>query len=175
MKKTYAWKMGMTMPIKPDVAGTIFEKICKEKGELQPEYVVDEARPEASPLHNWFEWDDPIAAEKYRRHQASELIRCNVVLLAPDDKPIGENESRPITVNAANTTRSFVNIRKANGEKAYLPVQTVMEDVDLRQQYIHRAYKEITDWKIRYRSIKAFSGIVAAIENTKLEAVLASS
>jgi len=44
-------------------------------GTLTPASVVDAARSEESPLHQYFEWDDSIAAEAYRQDQARELIR----------------------------------------------------------------------------------------------------
>ena len=33
---------------------------------LTPELVVEDARPEESPLHAHFEWDDQIAGEQFR-------------------------------------------------------------------------------------------------------------
>ena len=166
MKQTYAWKMGMSIPIKPDVAGTIFEKIIKERGELKPSYVVEAATPAKSPLHPWFEWDNEAAACKWREHQARDLIRCHVVLIHPDETPRSEI---PIEVNSKNSTRAFVSVRESDGQKKYLHVDTVMSDEVLRTQYIKRAYKEIQDWSIRYESIKEFAGIRLEIKKVKLE------
>ena len=78
MKQTYAWKMGMSIPVKPDVAGTIFEKIIKERGELKPSYVVEEAKPVKSPLHPCFEWDDMKAAHAHRLQQGGQKRRKNL-------------------------------------------------------------------------------------------------
>lgn len=39
-------------------------------GRLEPEHVVDAARPKNSVLHKHFEWDDAAAAEAYRKDQA---------------------------------------------------------------------------------------------------------
>lgn len=44
-------------------------------GRLKPEWVVDAARPEDSPLHDYFTWDDTLAAEERRKDQARPLIR----------------------------------------------------------------------------------------------------
>lgn len=41
---------------------------------LMPEDVVDAARDPDNPLHSKFEWDDGIAAEKFRLNQARTLI-----------------------------------------------------------------------------------------------------
>jgi len=48
----------------------------KGGGTLTPSRVVDVARSPLNPLHKYFEWDDAVAAEKYRQDQARELIRC---------------------------------------------------------------------------------------------------
>lgn len=47
----------------------------EENGNLNPATVVDAARDPASPLHDFFEWDNNAAAEQYRLSQARLLIR----------------------------------------------------------------------------------------------------
>ncbi len=44
-------------------------------GKLTPASVVSDASDPASPLHSCFEWDDSVAAHKYRLEQARVLIR----------------------------------------------------------------------------------------------------
>lgn len=166
MRQTYAWKMGMKIPIQPDVAGTIFEKIIKERGELKPSYVVEEATPEKSPLHTYFEWDNSIAAVKWRECQAGRLIRFHVVLIHPEDTP---KSDIPIEINSRNSTRSFVSVRESDGQKKYLHIETVMADPGLKDQYIKRAYQEIKEWCVRYKAIKEFAGICLEIKKVKLE------
>jgi len=46
-----------------------------KEGRLTRQGVLDDARDEDSPLHPCFEWDDGIAAEKYRLDQAGQIIR----------------------------------------------------------------------------------------------------
>ena len=51
-------------------------RIYQQNGnKITPSDVVDAARPEDSPLHSRFEWDDSVAGEKYREAQAAQLIR----------------------------------------------------------------------------------------------------
>lgn len=56
-------------------AGEELARIKRVHGLVHPATVVDESRPEDAPLHPAFEWRDPVAAEKFREHQASQLIR----------------------------------------------------------------------------------------------------
>jgi len=165
MNQKYMWKLEVNIPqeapgtikgIRAEVAGTIFDQISKERGGLRPEYVVDASIPEDAPMHNCFEWDDQIAGKKYRIEQARTLIRCLVIVTEKKDEE-------------QNITRSFVNIRKPDGEKTWLPVKDVMSDRALREQYITRAYKELKEWQERYNSIKEFSEICQIIKFMDLE------
>ncbi len=45
------------------------------RGRLTPEQVVEAARAETSAIHGCFEWDDSVAAEKFRIDQARELLK----------------------------------------------------------------------------------------------------
>lgn len=50
-------------------------RLEQENGNLREQDVVDDARDPASPLHDFFEWDDDVAAQQYRLSQARLLIR----------------------------------------------------------------------------------------------------
>lgn len=53
----------------------------RTKGTLTPQRVVKAAEDERSPLHDYFEWDDTKASDKYRLLQARVLIkRVRVVI-----------------------------------------------------------------------------------------------
>lgn len=51
------------------------KKLEDRRGRLTAEEVLEAARPSASPLHGFFEWDDSKAAEAHRLEQARDLIR----------------------------------------------------------------------------------------------------
>lgn len=46
----------------------------ERSGKLSPDQVVADARSEASPLHDLFEWDDTAAADAWRTQQARVVI-----------------------------------------------------------------------------------------------------
>lgn len=51
----------------------------ENNGKITPFLVVESARDPESPIHDYFDWDDASAAEKYRIEQARGLIRqCRV-------------------------------------------------------------------------------------------------
>lgn len=69
-------------------AGEELQRIKRAHGLLHPATVVDESRPEEAPLHPAFEWRDPVAAEQWREHQASQLIRRVRVVPVDADAPV---------------------------------------------------------------------------------------
>ncbi len=52
-----------------------------EHGICSARMFVDAARPEDSPIHNAFEWDDSIAAERHRVEHGRRLIRTIKVVV----------------------------------------------------------------------------------------------
>lgn len=51
------------------------KQLENENGELTTEVVIEDAKDENSPLHNYFQWDDAKAAHEWRKEQARRLIR----------------------------------------------------------------------------------------------------
>ena len=73
----------LELGVDAQTAGEELDRIRKEHGTLEPGTVVDESRPEEAPLHPAFEWHDPKAAELYREHQATHLIKQVRVVVEP--------------------------------------------------------------------------------------------
>lgn len=98
-----------------DLAGAELSRIAGEHGHITSRMVVDEARPDDAPLHPAFEWDNDIAGERYRLHQASTLVRA-VVVVPPEEEDVSEHrafvlaavadEPRPVYVAAADVIAS---------------------------------------------------------------------
>lgn len=59
--------------------------LLAESGEVTPERIVDDARPPDSPIHPLFEWDDAVAAERYRHGQATHYL-TNIYVIRAEDK-----------------------------------------------------------------------------------------
>jgi hypothetical protein len=64
------------------------EKIYKAHKNITPELIINEATNRKHPLHDYFEWDDSVAAQKFRKVQAYSLIMASkfVVQLVEDGK-----------------------------------------------------------------------------------------
>ena len=60
-------------------------KKLERKGRLTPRRVVDTARVATHPLHDYFDWDDASASDKWRIEQARQMIRSVTVETTTDE------------------------------------------------------------------------------------------
>src|SRR4051794_22741473 len=77
--------------------GPELERLAAE-GRTRLTDVVEAARPEASPLHPYFEWDDRRAAEGFRQLQAGRMTRTIRVSTVAGGQESSEPAFRPVTV-----------------------------------------------------------------------------
>lgn len=120
-------------------------------GLLQPEMVVEAARPESSPLHSRFEWDDTKAGHEYRIWQARQLIRVTVAIIGGEDQ---EPE------------RVWVSLKSDRyGNKGYRKLVTVLSDEDMRQQLLEDAIEDMQTFREKYNRLKELAGVFEAMGN----------
>jgi hypothetical protein len=82
----YEFRSGFSSSVSAD---TIYNRLDYLKGKLSrsptPRDILDDARHPDSPIHAHFEWDDTVAAEKWRLRQAASLvIAVRVRFVGPD-------------------------------------------------------------------------------------------
>ena len=147
----YAWKPGFRVGgLDAQVVGERLDAIRERDGGITAEAVVDDARPVDSPLHPAFEWDDSVAAEKYRLDQARYLIRA-VVIQRPDVE-----EPRPV--------RAFVVVKESDGNEVYTSTIKALSDEELRRQVLERALRELDAWRRRYEDLAELAEVLAAAD-----------
>lgn len=148
------------------------ERIRQENGgALIPQTVVDESRDEEAPLHPVFEWDDEVAGEQYRIHQARNLIK-SIRIIKPDRK----NPDKQIQV------RAYTNVEETQDTaRAYYAVADVVKSSDLRAKMAEQAWRDLIAVKARYRELmnaidEADPGLVqiGSIISSKEQEMLAS-
>lgn len=96
--------------------------------------VVDAARPEDSPIHDQFEWDDSEAAEQYRIAQARRLVRSIEVVTFVKGAEIERVPAFERVVIRDTKTKDAV--------PKYLNQQIVWSRADLSEQVIQRLVRE---------------------------------
>ena len=151
----YKYKRSNGMGVPAQVAGETCERLEGE-GRLTPHDLVEEGRPEDSPMHPAFEWDDAVAGELYREVQASKIIRMLVTV------PKGTSDPEPV--------RAFVSQVKETDDGAqyrYKGICHVLRDVDDRDALLRSALMELNAFQRKYARLKELSGVFAAIEGVR--------
>lgn len=131
--------------------GEEFERIETEQGELNKENVLDSARPVDAVLHPLFEWNDAIAGEKYRLHQAGRLIQAIVKI---DDTPHEE----PI--------RAFVQVNNGKEKGKYYNIERAMTNSETRDIVLNNAKKELIMFRRKYNNFKEFAAVFKAMDDS---------
>lgn len=135
----YEWRTGSR--IKGD-ATEIGAEIERLGDAVTPLAVVKTARSESSALHQCFEWDNTLAAEKFRLEQARGLMQALVVVV---DTP-GQPEDT-VTIRAYESI-AFEGEEADEGTpstRAYVPIRKALSNKDMRLQIQRRLAAVITE------------------------------
>jgi hypothetical protein len=131
------------------VATAEIMRLTEDNVYVTPEMVVQEARPEGSPLHDLFEWDNEICGEKYRLIQARMLIRIVREIDGEDE------DGMPVYVRALTSAK-----RAGREEPGYLTTREVLKS-EVSEAILLRALKrEVASLNKRFRHLKQFGQIV---------------
>lgn len=149
----YDWKRNM--PVKAQAAGEYLEQLEKKHGEITPKIVLDASRSEDALLHPCFEWNDGVAAEKYREVQARFLIRNLVVSVERDDSP-------------PQVVRAYVNVSSEIDAGSYIAVKTAMQNDDMKNQVLKNALNELKAFQKKYANLQELSEVFSAIDALKM-------
>lgn len=118
-----------------------------EYGSLTAANVLDAARAIDHPLHSRFEWDDSIAAERYRESQASDLIRKVKLTFA-------DSSGEPKDV------RAFLVVRGDEPTSEYVPTEEVMADPFTSRLILQEFQREWKAFKARYEHLAEFAATI---------------
>lgn len=143
----YSWKYNMKVPA--EKAGKEMERIERKHGEVTPENVLEESRAEGATLHNLFEWDDTVAAEKYRLNQAGLIIRNLTVTIE--------------TVETKPTMRAYVNVSD-DTKGRFISITNAMSNEDTREIVLRNALAELKEFRKKYSDLQELSEVFSAID-----------
>ena len=116
--------------------------------------VLQRAKDESNPMHPLFEWDDSVAANNYRLHQASVLI-CNL-------KAEVQNDTKPKTV------RAYFNVSDDEKQGKFINVNAAFENPDTKDIVLKRALRELQTFQKKYETLSEFSMLFEQINQLSL-------
>lgn len=127
MSKKVVVEVGAESTLTNEIKMGILLGLRRDDGTLRPLDIVEAARTDDHPLHGEFEWDNSVAGQKYRLHQAEQLIRTVVVKVKEDSEPI----------------RMFVSLREDREQgTGYRTVVDVLTDDDKTAQLLNETRKD---------------------------------
>lgn len=138
-----------------DVIVDTIEPIIERDGVCHPAQLVDASRPEDSPTHSLFEWNDAVAAEAHRVEQARRIIR-----MIPT--PMAEAQSSAVP--------RYVHIRNVDNDgtiqDGYAPTVQVMRSGS-RQAVLMDAVRQLKGLQARYEGLSDLAPIWRAVEEVE--------
>jgi hypothetical protein len=122
------------------------------RGQVTPEALVKVARSRSCPLHKYFEWDDRKAAQKYRLHQARQILRAIVI------------ESNDMDIPAYH---SVIVVAGNEEHQSYVALNRCRASPNLWNQVLRAALVEARAWSSRYQAYQELAPIREAIQQVE--------
>lgn len=147
-KRSYSWNENFGgFKVDANVVGGICEQIAEKEGAVTKENFLEASRSEESPTHCLFEWNDEVAAEKYRLTQSKQIIGClRVTYINP------EKEEIPV--------RAFINTSDYSETPRYESVDVALRNEDKREVYLKRIRNELDAFVKRNANIDELADIL---------------
>lgn len=103
----------------------VIQELYDQHGKVQPSALVEAARPEESPAHDAFEWNNDKAGDEYRLIQARQLIRI-------------------VRVEYAGAQERLIHVPSiASGEGEYLPKSVLINRPDEFERALNAAISKL--------------------------------
>lgn len=150
----YKWKPGYHARVSAQVAGDVCADL-EQNGELSAANLVEVSRPEDAPLHGAFDWNDAIAGENWRKHQARCIIQSIVVVSDADNS------------TASDPVRAFFCIQTT--EPNYESINAIVKQPDKYADLLRTAIKELQAFSKKYKKLKELSAFCESIDQLTLD------
>lgn len=124
------------------------QKVYEEIGdaEVTPQEVLEKARDNEKELHKCFEWNDGVAAEKYRLTQARDIIRSLVIVTEKANE-------QPVRVFSITSE-----------QRVYQPTRQFLVQQDEYQALLKRAISELEAFKRKYHTLSELETVFEQID-----------
>lgn len=146
-KNEYMWGDGFKPKVDANVVGAVVEQIEDKNGSVTKENFLEFSRPKKSPTHCLFEWDDSIAAEKYRLNQSKSIITHLRITYVNNS-----NEESKVTAYVKTTPK---------GEKTqYKSIMIALANDESREVVLDRIKRELDSFIERNKHIEELADIL---------------
>lgn len=172
VSKKYSYATGYGSKVSAQTVGESLERISESGEKVTAQSFLDFSRDVDSPTHGMFEWDDSIAAERYRLHQASTIIchlECTEEVYESEPTQIELEEKTVEPIDSTYYRSAYVNVAKRSvvGRKAeYVPITIAMREEDTRSQVLENAFISLRAFERSYSYLQEMALVIDAIHET---------
>ena len=152
----YSWS-GPQYAVSAEKVAAHLHKLEEQKGSVTREDFLESARSEESEMHKLFEWNDSIAAEKYRLRQASDIIHSIKITVV-------EEEKEPVTMKAF-VIPDYTGKSAVGSKGGYINIRKAVANEDTRAEILIDARKNVRWFMDKYRAISELSEVISAMED----------
>lgn len=166
----YSYKPGFSYKVSAQITGEFLDQLGK-KTEITAKSFLDASRPEDSPTHDLFEWDDAIAAEKFRLHTSACVIRAIEVECVQEDQRVTDVDVSVVEESKQTFNRAYVNVNR-NSVRAsgnYVPTHIAMSNEAMRNTVLSNALDELKAFKRKYYMLSELAKVYEAIDEVEHE------
>ena len=172
----YSWKPGYHYKVSANTVGSVLKKIEEQNGSVSAKDFLEYSREETSETHSMFEWNDSVAAEKYRLSQSGHIINQLAIEIVYE----GDSDPKNIEVKLDGETRkqvvsAYVNVvpRSTKASANFINTATALEDARHRKQVLANAMSELRTFRGKYYTLKELSAVINEID--KLDEITCES
>lgn len=152
---SYEFKLPGMVKASAQEVGELFEQLEASPEGLTPVTVLNASRDEHSLLHNEFEWNDTVAAEKYRYSQARAIIQNLTIVTKTTD--IDERDKQ--------ADRAFVITPGYKG--AYVSLENALNNGKWREHLLKTALQDMEVFTAKYKRLSELAAVIKAMDKAK--------
>ena len=136
--KRFVYKEKEDATRKKRIANEVLTELAEKHGGVNEDIVLAEAERPDSRLHQFFDWDNDAAANKWRREQARQLIMsCKFVVMIQEPRPVVDVGPEQVEV------RKLVAPFRGQG---FVFRNEALADTDARKVLVLRKLNELESW-----------------------------
>lgn len=151
-KAAYEWKTGSCVNADPQAVGEMFEQLAQTEEGLTAETLLEANKPITAPLHDDYDWDNIVAADKWRLHQSRHFLNSLTIKVLMDDN------SEPIQTRAVHITTV---------SHKYEPIQVIVQEPDKYATLLNNALSDLQTFRKKYQVLSELKPIFDELDKLK--------
>lgn len=155
-QRVYSWTR-QSYKVSPQTVGEAVERITREKGFCTPAHLVTTAMRKNSPLRPLFTWNDAEAADKWRTHEARNIINSLSVTVKVNDR----EERVPAFISVGHVEKT-----QESGE-GYRPFRVVVQTPEFHDEALHEVMSRLETLRRRYAALTELAPVWEALDQVK--------